>query len=108
MGRSRISVNVDLPGRDPNASVTLPLDERANCRAFCVTHPEGAEPVLAISHGGVNVMLTPDKPGRVTAGDVAVARALLEAVTSYVTDVERLHDQNARSSGSPGAGRSAV
>lgn len=109
MGRAYISVNVDLPGRDPRASVTLPLDERADCRMFSVDHPQGPEPVLSISHGGVSVLVAPDRPGRATAQDVAVARALLEAVTCYAAEVERLHtgDQNPPASGSSGGSAAA-
>ncbi|MFC4054601.1 hypothetical protein ACFOY4_33345 [Actinomadura syzygii] len=68
----------------------------AGTRFYCHTYPENPEagPILVIEAAGVSLMLSNRTRGAVEAGDVENARRLLEVVSEFTAEVERLHAIN--------------
>ncbi|NEA22195.1 hypothetical protein [Actinomadura bangladeshensis] len=62
----------------------------------CYTYPEDSKagPILVIFTAGMAFSLTNRARGAVEAGDVQNARRLLEVVTRFTAEVERLHALN--------------
>ncbi|GAA2456906.1 hypothetical protein GCM10010191_90540 [Actinomadura vinacea] len=63
---------------------------------LCHTYPNDPEsgPILVIDTSGVTFRLTNRVRGGVEVGDVRNARRLLEVVSRFVAEVERLHAQS--------------
>ncbi|TNY37757.1 hypothetical protein [Thermomonospora catenispora] len=70
----------------------------ADARITCSTYPDRPEsgPILSISTGDLNLMISSATRGRATDNDLATARRLAEAVTAYVAEIERQHSENTR------------
>ena len=69
----------------------------AGARFVCHIYPHDPQsgPIMVIDAAGLSFMLANGTRGAVEAGDVANARRLLEVVTEFAAEVERLHALNA-------------
>jgi len=67
-------------------------------RIACSTYPDRPEsgPILSISTGDLNLMISPATRGPATDDDLATARRLAEAVAAYVAEIERQHSEKVR------------
>ncbi|WUI00253.1 hypothetical protein OHR68_00025 [Spirillospora sp. NBC_00431] len=74
------------------ADIHLGEGSRFACHTY-PGHPD-AGPILTISAAGLTFGLSNRSRGAVEAGDVANARRLLEVVTRFTAEVERLHALN--------------
>jgi len=74
----------------------------------CCTYPDAA-PILTIQDGPAEITITNPGKGEVTQDDVRFGRALAEAVTRYVTELEKLAAGNppAPADGDEPSGRAA-
>ncbi|WUH99655.1 hypothetical protein OHR68_40260 [Spirillospora sp. NBC_00431] len=83
--------------KDTFGAVDIHLGEGS--RFACHTYPghPDAGPILTISAADLTFALSNRSRGAVEAGDVANARRLLEVVTRFTAEVERLHALNAES-----------
>ena len=73
----------------------------AETKVGCLTYA-GAGPILTVDCAGLHLSLSVDDPTRVTVMDVENARALVEAVTTYLAECERLFAQRGNHTGSAG------
>lgn len=62
----------------------------SNTRVYCHAYPDVA-PIFALAADGWSLALSPAGRDVITDGDVANARRLVEAVTTYLAELERLH-----------------
>lgn len=66
----------------------------SNARVTCHTYPDNG-PILSLSAGDWSLSMSPAGRTAITDGDVAKARRLAEAVTTYLAECERLHAEQA-------------
>ncbi|RSN59567.1 hypothetical protein [Actinomadura sp. WAC 06369] len=77
--------------KDTTGSLAIRLGSGAF--VHCCTYPDAA-PILTFSARGISFSLTNRERDDIDVGDVENARRLLEAVTTFVAEVERLHAAN--------------
>ncbi|MFD0900575.1 hypothetical protein [Actinomadura sediminis] len=80
---------------------TLSVHLGAGAVVQCFTYKDDG-PILAIDAPGISLSLTNRTPVAMVAGDVENARRLLEAVTTFAAEVERLHAANETAAESAG------
>jgi hypothetical protein len=73
---------------DGPASVHSYIRLTASTHIHCSTYPDAA-PILSIHDGPADITITNPGQGEATAEDVAFGRALADAVTQYVTELEK-------------------
>jgi hypothetical protein len=80
-------------------SAHLGADAWIRCHAY-----RDRMPILVVNAGGASVSVCARVVTRPDAGDVANARALVKAASTYLTEVERLHaETNPAAAGSSAA-----
>jgi hypothetical protein len=70
------------------ASVDASLRLTGRSHIQCCTYPDRPA-ILAVDDGHVSVSVTVPDSGQVTAGDLAAARRLADAITQYIADLEQ-------------------
>ena len=83
---STASVQFD-PGGPAEVSATVRLN--GGSRLYCHRYEESA-PILSITDAHVRMSVSVPDPDHVTAEDVSFGRLLAEAVTRYVTELDKL------------------
>jgi hypothetical protein len=76
-----------IPGHAREVSVSIRPDAKAH--AYCCTYADEA-PILAVSHAGIGLTVTPPDRCRVDDLQLRFARDLAEAAATYVAALERL------------------
>ena len=90
-GHTNVSVSL-ATGQAPRVNVSLYPDGAARFEAAVL---DSGVPLLKIEHGDAQVTVWPYVPDEITEGDIATARRLVEAATAYLSDVERIHADQA-------------
>jgi hypothetical protein len=87
-------------GGDGKAEVQSYVRLTASTHVQCSTYDDAA-PILSIHDGQVDIVLTNPGRGEVTEDDVAFGRALAEAATRYVAELEQLAARNRAAAADP-------
>jgi hypothetical protein len=73
---------------DGAARVQAYIRLTASTYIHCCTYPD-APPILSITDGPADITITNPSQGEVTEDDVRFGRALADAVTRYMTELEK-------------------